>query len=414
MSIHETIRKKRLAVHFQPIVSLSRKAVVGMEGLIRGTAPDTDRLIAPNILFAEAKREGVLVEFDRLCRDTVLKSFVEISRKKPDMLLFINLDTSILDSVAGSNYFLEQVQYADLRPESIVIEFNEGKSSNMEALIRFRDIYRSHGFLIAADDVGTGFSNMDRISALRPDIIKIDISLVKNIHRDHFKQSIFRSLVNLSGQIGALVIAEGVEKEEEAIQIQRLGGQMFQGYYFAKPMDARYLDKDSTAVVIESLNAAYKRYAKKDIREERKRNQTIRRIMNAFVEAIRSVPAEHFDGTLSELIGAYAGIECVYLLDAKGTQVSNTIRNANHTSLKENRMIHAAKMNADHSMEKYCYPLVNARRTRYQTEPYVSLASGNLCTTMSVVFSHHSRGRYILCVDFAANVFPGADLPHDA
>ena len=109
-----------------------------------------------------------------------------------------------------------------------MIEINETKVQDNAVLKRFTDTYRKYGFMVALDDVGTGSSNMDRILLVKPNIIKVDISLVRNIHNDYFKQGIFKSLVNLCNRIGALVVAEGVESEEEAIQVLRLGGQMIQ------------------------------------------------------------------------------------------------------------------------------------------------------------------------------------------
>ena len=118
-----------------------------------------------------------------------------------------------------------------------MIEINETKVQDNAALKRFAETYREFGFMIALDDVGTGFSNMDRILLIKPDIIKIDMSLIRNIHNDYYKQGVFKSLVNMSNKIGALVVAEGVETEEEAIQILRLGGHMIQGYFFSKPQE---------------------------------------------------------------------------------------------------------------------------------------------------------------------------------
>ena len=122
-----------------------------------------------------------------------------------------------------------------INPRNVVIEISEINVLSNAVLKRFVDTYRQYGFMVALDDVGTGFSNMDRILLVRPDIIKIDISLVRNIHLDFYKQGVFKSLVILANKIGALVIAEGVEVEEEAIQVLRLGSHMIQGFHLSLP-----------------------------------------------------------------------------------------------------------------------------------------------------------------------------------
>jgi predicted signal transduction protein with EAL and GGDEF domain len=129
----------------------------------------------------------------------------------------------------------------NINPGNIVIEINESKVRDFEALRQFCDTYRRLGFMVALDDVGTGFSNMDRIPRVKPDIIKICNTLVRNIQNDYYKQGVIRSLISMSNMIGALVIAEGVETKEETIEILRLGGHMMQGYFFAKPQ--QYFDE---------------------------------------------------------------------------------------------------------------------------------------------------------------------------
>lgn len=90
--------------------------------------------------------------------------------------------------------------------------------------------YKEYGFLIALDDVGTGHSNLDRISLVKPDILKIDRSIIDNIDQRYHNQEVFKSLVNLSKRIGTMVVTEGVERKEEAILAFELGADMLQGY----------------------------------------------------------------------------------------------------------------------------------------------------------------------------------------
>jgi diguanylate cyclase (GGDEF)-like protein len=402
LDIVDIIRNKKLIVHFQPVVSVSRKMVIGVEGLIRGINNETNQIIiSPIALFDAANLEGVTLELDRVCRDMVIEAFSHIYQQNNDKLLFLNLDASILDKVAGSNYLINQVNTYKINPRNIVIEINETKVKNSAALKRFTDTYRKLGFMVALDDVGTGFSNMDRILLVKPDIIKIDISLVKNICNDYYKQGVFKSMVNLSNKIGALVVAEGVETEEEAIQILRLGGHMIQGFYFSKPQEGYTESNVFSNDKIEMLTKSFNEYMINKIKEERQKNKQVNIIVNSLIKDLAMTPDQEIDNKLMEIIWANKIIECAYILDEFGVQISNTIRFHDKNDVKENLLFYSAKMGTDHSMEKYYYPLISAKLNQYITEPYVSLATGNLCITISKTYKNINNKKYILCMDFS-------------
>ena len=400
LDINDIIRNKKLIVHFQPIVSVSRKMVSGLEGLIRGINTATNQIISPITLFDVAHHEGVTLELDRVCRDKVIEAFSYIYQQNNDKLLFLNMDASILDRVEGSNYLTNQVKTYKINPRNIVIEINETKVQDNAALKRFTDTYRKSGFMVALDDVGTGFSNMDRILLVKPDIIKVDISLVRSIQNDYYKQGVFKSLVNLSNKIGALVIAEGVETEEEAIQILRLGGHMIQGYFFSKPQEIYNESDIFSENKIEMLRKSFNQYMTKQIREERLKNKQLNTIVNNSIKELVRVSCQEFDNKLMKIIWANKIIECAYILDEYGVQLSNTIRFYNKNEVKENLIFYSARMGTDHSMEKYYYPLISAKLNKYITEPYVSLATGSLCITISKIFTNIDNKKYILCMDF--------------
>ena len=310
------------------------------------------------------------------------------------------MDVSILDKVAGSNYLINQVKSFNINPRNIVIEINEAKVKDIDALKKFSDTYRKLGFMVALDDVGTGFSNMDRILLVKPDIIKIDISLVKNIQNDYYKQGVIKSLINLSNMIGALVIAEGVETEEEAIQIMKLGGHMMQGYFFATPQEICDEASISSNHKIEMLSKSFNQYMRAKISEEKKNNKQLNRIVHNCVKELAGASCNEFDNKLLQITWAYKNIECAYILDEYGIQISNTIRFCDENEVKDNLIFYSARAGTDHTMEKYYYPLISARLSKYITEPYVSLATGNLCITISKVFMNIDRKKYIVCIDF--------------
>lgn len=398
LNIRDIIAGNQLSVRFQPIVSVSRKMVSGLEGLIRGINTDTKEIISPPALFQAARDADVALELDRACRENVVEAFRPIFEQNNSMLLFVNMDASILENSVGSNYLLKQVMRHGINPGNVVIEISEIKVVGSLALKKFADAYRNYGFKIALDDVGTGSSNMDRILLVKPDIIKVDMSLVRNISTDYYKQGVFKSLVNLSNKIGALVIAEGVETEEEAIEVLRLGSHMIQGYYFSIPLEFYDEGNILSGNKINSLSKRFNEYMHRQIIEERDKNKKLNRIVDGAVKQLTGIPSHFFDEQLSGLLQSNELAECAYVLDEKGFQISDTV--CFYEKEVENLIFFSACRGTDHSMEKYYYPLISAKLRKFVTEPYISLATGNLCITISKSFVNCENQRFILCVDF--------------
>ena len=400
--IRSIIDSGRLEAHFQQIVSVSRKSVVGLEGLIRGIDAETGALIPPLRLFDAARDENAMLALDRACREAIITAFAELHRSDAEKLLFVNLDASILEESVGSGYLYRQVLARGINPGNVVIEISEKRVQGNAALKRFVDTYRSYGFMLALDDVGSGFSNMDRILLVKPDIIKLDLSLVKNIHSDFYKQGVFKSLVILSNKIGALVIAEGVETEDEAITVLRLGGHMIQGFYFSAPHRIIAGECVFANSRIEFLSRRFNEFMTLQYQQERYKNKRLGRIVGTAVKKLVDRSRGEFDGALREIVDKNPDMECAYVLDHSGVQVSGTVCDGACSKASENLIFYSARDGTDHSMEKYFYPLMSAKLKRHTTEPYISLATGNLCITISAVFTGRDEGRYILCADFRA------------
>jgi hypothetical protein len=109
---------------------------------------------------------------------------------------------------------------------------------------------------------------------------------------------------------------------------------------------------------------------------------------------------EEFDDVLNTVIPQYDNVECVYVMDESGTQISSTICNHRVPMRKQGVMFRPAPKGADHSLKEYYFVLLDVELNKYTTEPYVSLASGNLCRTISTCFRDSRNNKlYILCID---------------
>ena len=382
---------------FHPIYSVRERQVVGLEALSRGYAGISSEEIPPAELFRQAREAGSLVELDRHCQTTAVTAFAELARRPPEPLLFLNVSTGMIDrgidEVRNLNGVIEA---AGLAPDQVVLEIVESRVDDIDALSFFVHYHRDKGFLIALDDVGAGHSNLERISLLKPDIIKIDRSLVSGIGQGYHKQEVCKALILLAHRIGALTVAEGIEEEEEALACLELGADMLQGFYFTQPLKpADYLRLDG-----ESIRRLADIYARRST-ERRERETLLAETHRALAERLterlaRRTPAE-FGPVLKSSLRSTRFARCAYVLDSSGRQLTPTITQKGF-SRKKHRLFAPAPAGTDHSLKSYVLRR-GEPESCYVTEPYISKATGNLCITASQGFASVDGNEYILCID---------------
>lgn len=401
-NLREIIDGSLVEPHFQPIVSLNRRSIIGVEGLSRGLHPGTQQLIPPADLFHQAMIQGLQSDLDRLCRKKIMEDFRLVLEKSPELFLTLNLDVSVFDQGAtASGRLHQQVSEIGLQPEQIALEIIESKVEDVRALQKFVEEYRGYGFLIALDDVGAGHSNLNRVPLIKPDILKIDRYLVQDIQGDFYKQEVLRSLVNMSRRLGALVIAEGVETQEEALYLLDMGVDMIQGYFFSRPQRRNMLEKQAVTGRIEGLGEVFKRTFLKRLGAKKfQMSRFYATIMEAQME-LRPRSPDRFDDALEELVGRFAFVEGAYILDEGGRQATEYLSNRQGRTKRRSMVFQPFPKGSDHTMKDYYYSLVEegASKSSYVTEPYLSMASGNSCATISSIFTNEDKNRYILCLD---------------
>jgi EAL domain-containing protein (putative c-di-GMP-specific phosphodiesterase class I) len=390
MDIRSIINEKRFRSSFDPVVSVKQRAVVG----VRARALPVDPGLSAAALHDAAAKEGLSVDMDRTLRQSALDALKFLPRS-PDLLLFLGFDTAIVDQgVVGSGRLLAQVKEAGLSPETVVIEISESGARDLEALRKFIATYREHGFLIALSDVGAGHSNLGRVALARPDILKIGGSLTGGIHREPTKQEIFKALMTLSHKIGALVVAGDVDAQEDAMTTLEMGVDMVEGPLWG-PFGP---NQEGLKEGIDRLATSFKEYSVEKNKAQVARAREQDRMMGGFLKDLAALPADRFDGVLADMARNNDAVECLFILDGKGAQITDTVWNPS-CPLKPNGLFRPARKGADHSLKDYYYLLIDAFVNRYRTEPYISQASGSLCVTLSGLFRDAGNDSYILCVD---------------
>lgn len=229
----DILKKNGLTTYLQPIVHREKETIFAYECLLR--AYSDDRIITPDELFSAARSADLLFYLDREARITAIQNAHKL--KLDECKIFINFNPS---SIYDPNYCLrttnEAAEKANILPKQIVFEVIESDFiRDRKQLVKITDYYRAHGYGVALDDLGAGYSSLNLLSALNPDYIKLDIELIRNVHQDKLKLALVEKMAEFAEKLGIKTIAEGVETLEELQALKKLPIDYFQGYYFAKP-----------------------------------------------------------------------------------------------------------------------------------------------------------------------------------
>jgi EAL domain-containing protein (putative c-di-GMP-specific phosphodiesterase class I) len=400
LSTLDLIEQKSAASFFQPIISIKKIGVVGLEAHGRGVNSATKQLIEPEDLYKKIEEQGPRLALDRLFRDKGLEGFAKIQANIPGMLLFLNIDSTILTSnVVGSGYLLKSVRDMGLDPSMVVIEISQSERSDPAAIKKFVETQKAEGFLIALEGINNSREKLNQVLHWSPDVVKLDPSLVQSMAKDAFKREGIRTVVNLAQKLGSLVVADGLENEEDALAALDLGADMLQGIYFSKPQksDASTLGLKARIVFMASR---YRRMMTERMGRDKDRRNRCQVIALSIFEALSEIAPIEREGELRSFFQKHPQLECLYLLNQDGVQISETVNNTRKVNSRKQFLFQPAPRGTDHSLKEYYYGLTYNSLTRYLTEPYISLASGNLCITFSGVLDDKASGKIqILCAD---------------
>lgn len=229
----DILEHKRFTSWFQPILAADTRILVGYESLLRGLNQDGS-LMFPDDIFRMAAESDLLFQVDRQARETALHC---AAAERITGQLFINfVPTAIYDPVHCLRSTVGWSKKLGFDPSRIVFEVVETEHiKDIDHLKHILDFYRDAGYQVALDDVGSGYASLNLLALLKPDIIKIDMELIRGIHADPHRQSVFKALVGIARDLGIQVLAEGVETEDELAYVVSEGANLVQGYLFARP-----------------------------------------------------------------------------------------------------------------------------------------------------------------------------------
>jgi EAL domain-containing protein (putative c-di-GMP-specific phosphodiesterase class I)/GGDEF domain-containing protein len=230
--LQEVLLADQLTTVFQPIVGLRGREVLGFEALSRGPASSIYQM--PQRLFELAEEADLVFELDRKCRRRALASSAGLPEPSK---LFINVFPSAMyDPEFRGAALVRLVESHGLRPERVVLEITENSAIENYDLFAeaLADLTRL-GFAIAIDDVGAGYSGLEKIARLNPRYLKFDRELIRNIDSSYIRREMTHALKAFADRIGSTIIAEGIEREGELLTLLELGIEYGQGFLLGRP-----------------------------------------------------------------------------------------------------------------------------------------------------------------------------------
>ncbi|MGH1503490.1 MAG: EAL domain-containing protein [Acidimicrobiales bacterium] len=223
----EDVLRRGMRSVYQPIVDLGRAEIAGYEALTRFEHPEIH--CGPDRWFAAAAQFGMETALDAAA---LRCAFANRGSLPPGCFLTVNVEPSSLTAPR-----VRQVLQRQKNLTGVVVEITEHRAYDIETVKPALDQIRRSGAQLAMDDAGSGHSGLQQILSLRPEVLKLDRSLVSGIDQDEPKKAMVEMLRFLSARLGSKLLAEGVETRAEAEELSSLQVPLAQGYYFARPAE---------------------------------------------------------------------------------------------------------------------------------------------------------------------------------
>ena len=390
--LKEIIDNKLVEIHFQPIVSVRTKRIYAFEALTRCEYNNIS--IPPDTLFEIAKKEDLCFELDILTRNKSIEKFNSYYLENNELILFLNIESSLINNFDINKDYccLETINRLNIPYKNFMIEIKEDEIQNTSALKEFCIYYKNLGFTVALDDFGTGNSTFDRINLIKPHLIKIDKSLFKNIENNLINKEIVKAIATMSHNLGIRVLAEGVEDENAICNAMESNINLFQGYYFCKPIN--HLKTTEINQIISKIITIGNIFKNKTINSISRKRDLISHYSEISEQIIKQFyNINNTNDIMIKSLNKYRDIEAIYLIDGETSrQINNTIIN-NYSCLFK-----PSKNGDEHYLKEYFYITLESLHGIFLSNNYISYASGNICKTFARKFELNKKA-YIICLD---------------
>lgn len=375
-----TNQEKQLFPYFQPIIGIASGKIIGYEALARQYDENNQAVSAGDVFSCQQTDISQLIEWDREVRWQALQKFSQLNNNS---YLTLNISSTWIDYISDLNTLptLQMLDKLNIDRQRIIIEITESHC-DINKLVKVVKTYRKNGLKVAIDDFGVGFSQLERVIAIQPDIIKIDMRLFKQAAKGGIESDIVHLLTRLSKRTGCRIVCEGVETDKEFLFGLSCGAQYLQGYLFSQAK-AEFQPELSFQKHISSLRQKFlNRFLDKQAVKITKVN-IIKKLIIRLKDKLQN------DFNLNELASwgfEETGILRFYLCDNKGIQSS-----PNFNFSKNKWFTDSSKIGFNWSWRPYFYHLLALEKAEPEdlnrfvsSERYKDFDSEQLCKTLSI------------------------------
>lgn len=305
--------------YFQPIIGIASGTIVGYEALARQFNTEGNVVSAGHLFHSQHISDQQKIDWDRSLRYQALEKF---SHFQGSGYLTLNISPSWIDSLDNPDKLptLEMLNDFNLDKSRIIIELTESKG-DLHKLAEIVKIYRRHGLQVAIDDFGSGYSQLDRMIAIRPDIIKLDVRLFKQASRKGgIASDVVHLLTRLAKRTGCRVVCEGVETDNEFFFALNSGSHMMQGYLFS-PAIADFFPAETHKRHVSSLR---KKFLQRTLNNERSVNAALKAVKQLVKQLQQALQTDFNLNELAALPFEENGILGFYICNNEGEQISSS------------------------------------------------------------------------------------------
>ncbi|SAL63824.1 diguanylate cyclase/phosphodiesterase with PAS/PAC sensor(s) [Caballeronia peredens] len=234
--LSDAVRRHQFIVAYQPIVDLATRRCVGAEALVRWKYHD--RIVRPDHFIPLAEHRGLIQAITDQVLDTVLLELGDFLGRYGEYYVSVNLSASDLTTHRFLDVLGPAIARQGVRPQQIRIEATERSFLDADAAKEVISAFRDAGHAVYLDDFGTGYSSLSHLQNFRIDGLKIDKSFVDTVGQDAASSSVASHIIDMAVTLDVQVIAEGIEREEQAAYLHARGAQFGQGWLFSAPLTA--------------------------------------------------------------------------------------------------------------------------------------------------------------------------------